>query len=502
MAISLCPMKNQLIRYPANIVQSSLEKQMAILSKKTFMPSDTLKNLNLFANSEHYVTIARSDGTVLYANPSFCRDFCNSAEGVTGQSLFNLVDEFFAEKLASACDLCFRNPEQKITIDIHIPGKETNWFQWEFSILKNEITKVVAVQCLGRNITRQKKLEETMHYQGLLLEHVSDAIISLDNDLQIVSWNKKADKLFGVSGSKVIGKKLDEVLQYNFLHHSEQEVMCAVQEKDHWEGEVCFACADGQTKYLWIEADHIRDESGNSTGIICIHRDISDKVELRQQLAHEKIMKQQQIMQAMIEAQEEEKKRIGDELHDDVTQLLGAAALFLDTAMYDPTGSMELIRQSKKFVREATCTIRDLSHQLSGNKLIRDGLSDSLEKLIQPFRSTSRFNITLQIEEGVISRLHADQQLAVYRIVQEQLHNIIKYANPKNVFIECRISRCRLILTIADDGVGFDSSVCTYGLGLHNIILRAESLQGKATIWSVPGKGCKIRVRIPLEKQS
>jgi PAS domain S-box-containing protein len=463
------------------------------------MTSETLKNLNLENQSDHYVTIAGRDGTVLYANPSFCRDFCKSPGTVTGQSLFNLVDEFFAEKLVTACDFCFRNPEQKVSIDINLPGKEPNYFRWEFSATPSGPGGEVALQCLGRNITGQKRLEETLHYQGILLDHVGDAIISLDNNLQIVSWNRKAEKLFEIASPEVVGKKLDEVLQYSFLYHNEQEVFQAVQQLDHWEGEVSFVNTSGQTRYLWIEADHIRDQSDQSVGVVCIHRDISDKVVLRQQLAHEKITKQQQIMQSMIRAQEEEKKRMAEELHDDITQTLGAAALYLDTAMNDPENVLEYLRQGKGLLRQATEAIRQLSHQLSGNKLFRNGLVRSLEALIQPLRAAGRFQINLEIEDGLVDRINADQQLAAYRTIQEQLNNIIKYACPGQVFVECRIHRNRLYITVADDGLGFNSASCNYGLGLHNIILRAESLQGKATIWSAPGKGCKLRVKLPLE---
>ena len=111
---------------------------------------------------------------------------------------------------------------------------------------------------------------------------------------------------------------------------------------------------------------------------------------------------------------------------------------------------------------------------------------------------TQSFNIDFDFSDlSLESQITLDQKLTLYRIVQEQLNNIIKHANARNVSIELSISDGFIRLLIVDDGSGFDAERARKGVGLNNIFNRAEFHQGTAELDTMPGHGCKLLVVIP-----
>ena len=96
-----------------------------------------------------------------------------------------------------------------------------------------------------------------------------------------------------------------------------------------------------------------------------------------------------------------------------------------------------------------------------------------------------------------MTKIHDDVQLALFRIIQEQLNNILKHANAKNVAITLTQQNGKINLTIIDDGAGYDLKVKKHGLGLRNIFNRTEFCKGTAQIFTEPGKGFKLQVQIP-----
>jgi two-component system, NarL family, sensor histidine kinase UhpB len=100
------------------------------------------------------------------------------------------------------------------------------------------------------------------------------------------------------------------------------------------------------------------------------------------------------------------------------------------------------------------------------------------------------------LDENVLNR---DQKIAVYRIVQEQLNNILKYANASRVSIQLKNESGRIRLDIADDGDGFDPKAKRKGIGITNIISRAELYNGHVQIDSEPGKGCRLGVTLNVK---
>lgn len=140
--------------------------------------------------------------------------------------------------------------------------------------------------------------------------------------------------------------------------------------------------------------------------------------------------------------------------------------------------------------------IRKLSRMLVLPLFAEGGLMNALYNLATDLRHVKDININIKTEEFDESMINKDKMMAVYRIVQEQLNNILKYASAKNIDIILAADKNEVNLTINDDGVGFDTSLARKGIGITNIFRRAEVFNGQVYLESKPGSGCKLAITL------
>ena len=147
------------------------------------------------------------------------------------------------------------------------------------------------------------------------------------------------------------------------------------------------------------------------------------------------------MVEATIGAQEKERAEIGKELHDNINQILSTTKLYIELARSEEGRRVELLQMSSKNINYAINEIRNLSHSLVPPSLKDLGLVESIFDIIGKIRMTQSFNIDFDFSDlSLESQITLDQKLTLYRIVQEQLNNIIKHANARNVSIELSIS--------------------------------------------------------------
>jgi two-component system, NarL family, sensor histidine kinase UhpB len=256
-----------------------------------------------------------------------------------------------------------------------------------------------------------------------------------------------------------------------------------------------------EVEYIYDRGYVVRNHEGKPIRLIGAAQDITEKRKLQMALEESRLQQQRAITEATIKGQENEREQLGIELHDNINQILATSKLYLDHALSNGnTIRRDMLLQSKELIEMATTEIRQLSHKLLPPSLEEFGLVQALNELADTITKTGVFQIERQwanIEEALLQR---DQKLTIYRIVQEQMNNIIKHAGASNVFVSiCLINSDHgLQLLIKDNGRGFDPSQKRNGVGLRNIISRAELLYGTVTIKSSPGEGCELKVVFPI----
>jgi signal transduction histidine kinase len=217
---------------------------------------------------------------------------------------------------------------------------------------------------------------------------------------------------------------------------------------------------------------------------------------LAEHLLKEEERYQRLLTEGMIEVQEREREWIGRELHDNVNQVLTTVKLYLETASKHVDNP--LIPRSMQLINSSIKEIRNLSHQLSAPTLGTRSLIDSINVLIEMIGFSSNLQIDFDHDEYK-GQLNMNQKLALYRILQELMKNVVGHAEATKVWITLGEKNRTVILKVKDNGKGFDPTIEGRGMGINNILSRARIIGGNVDIESAPGKGCLINVVIPIQ---
>lgn len=255
--------------------------------------------------------------------------------------------------------------------------------------------------------------------------------------------------------------------------------------------------ADG--RILWLrDIVAVIMENGKPARLSGIMVDITEQRQLEKNLQEKELSQQKLITEITILAQEKERNELGLELHDNINQLLSVVKLYLGVAKTEKTFNEEIIERSYLHLEEAMQDIRKLSHSLVAPSLGHDGLKEALEDLAESVQEPNKLSVQLLVDEDYEAlQVDKNKELMLYRIVQEQLNNILKYAKATEVTIRLQQQNDHLILFIRDNGVGFDIHQQGNGIGLKNINSRVNFYSGKMHLASAPGEGCTLEVSIP-----
>jgi len=209
---------------------------------------------------------------------------------------------------------------------------------------------------------------------------------------------------------------------------------------------------------------------------------------------------QTDLLHTRLDVQEQSMSLISGEIHDHVGPLLSLTQMYLHTisAQVTETRGAELMKRSKELVGMAIDELRHISHSLNSDLIQKVGLVKSLERELEYLENTG-LHTSLEVS-GTPRELTREQDLLIYRIVQESIQNVLKHAEAKNLVLRFAYSDQFLSVQVQDDGKGFDPVTATesHSLGLRNINIRAGLLGGKADIESQPDQGSLLRISIPL----
>lgn len=217
----------------------------------------------------------------------------------------------------------------------------------------------------------------------------------------------------------------------------------------------------------------------------------------------EKNQQEQRLMKAILKAQEDERYEIGRELHDNVCQILVSGQISLGVGVIKSNieeDNQKFFTQCKDYIALALEDIRNLSHKLVPVFYEDSTLEEAIRRLLKSVNTDNRYKVMVFIDKAVSERAYStEMQLHLYRILQEQLTNIHKYAKATTITLRISITHDVLKMTIADDGIGFNLDEVSEGIGLTNIKRRTDIFYGKTSIITSPGNGCKIDLEIPLK---
>jgi len=211
-----------------------------------------------------------------------------------------------------------------------------------------------------------------------------------------------------------------------------------------------------------------------------------------------------ELLSTQLEIQEQTLKNISQEIHDNIGQVLSLAKLNINTMSGASPVLLEgKISDSKHLISKAIQDLRDLSRSLNTDYVIDMGLLRSVEYELELIKRAGTIETALKTE-GKPYRLEQQQELILFRIVQEILHNIIKHAKATLIDVYVQFEPERFSLTVSDNGIGFDASKLDaadysgFGLGIRNMHNRAKMIGTDFTLTSTLGKGVTVSLNLPI----
>jgi signal transduction histidine kinase len=200
---------------------------------------------------------------------------------------------------------------------------------------------------------------------------------------------------------------------------------------------------------------------------------------------------------AWLQAQENERNTIAQELHDNVNQILAGTNLFLSMIKKHPEKSVDYIETSIHNIQTAIEENRKMAHALAVPDFEQLSLTEQLNNLTDTMLKRSGIEVHMRLQDFNEDYLRDEQKLAIYRILQEQCTNIVKYAKAKLVILVLSLSKGIFKMTITDNGRGTELNKVSNGIGLRNIKSRAGILNGETNIITSPGKGFTLEIKMP-----
>jgi two-component system, NarL family, sensor histidine kinase UhpB len=360
-------------------------------------------------------------------------------------------------------------------------------------LVKGEFNTNLLVKSIEYSFER-KKIEERIRlseekYRLMFYKNPFPMWVNDEHSLQILEVNDAAIQTYGYSREEFLKLTLRDIFVGPELTVSPASPDCIGEKRcEHKKKNGDIIIVD----FTYFGINYL-----NTTAMQAQVVDITEKVLLEQELNLQK----QKMLEAVLNAQETERQVIGRELHDNINQVLTAIKLNLDFALEKKVNNEIFITNSLKHIKTVMQEVRKLSKELIIPGNIKElGIVNSIEDLLKEMLELKGIKWSFSAEGFGDKTIREDHKLNIYRIIQEQLTNIVKHAEASFIDIQMTISGEKIYLKIIDNGKGFDPGMKREGVGITNMISRAELFDGEVKIDSVPGEGCVLEVVLNVGK--
>jgi PAS domain S-box-containing protein len=468
------------------------------------------------ARKPFYLAIINKQGFLTFTNSRFYTQFLSTREFSIHNSFFDLVpqsDQAHFKDTLGACSL----QEEPITTNIRIDNGLCRWVKWEVSCI-TRLGQPEKFLCLGYDIADEGQIKRTDEILGLnyrtIVEDMNVGFLLQDAEGKIITANQKAAEIFNTTLEELYTGKVLALLckaaadNQSVLPFAETPFKKTLRTGEPQTNVVINVPLprNGYRTLLSNWQPLFENLQSIPSSVVSTFQDISREKGFEReargvevQLAEHRLKEQKRTAEAIIKAQEQERTRIGHELHDNINQILASGHLYLDVLNKDTDDFQEIKDKTKEILQLAIEEVRILSKAMVLPDLKKGGLVASIEDLVNDLRFGDLFEVEFTHSEvSVLEEMGQNKKVTLFRIIQEQTKNIIKYSKAKRVKIVLNTDLGQVRLEIQDDGVGFDPENTHRGLGLANIFERTRLYDGNAILGTSPGKGCCVNVNIPF----
>jgi two-component system sensor histidine kinase UhpB len=345
-----------------------------------------------------------------------------------------------------------------------------------------------------------KKESSSGSLLDLVLHNIEEFFILVNKDLRILLLNihPPVNSSFPIQPELRTGIVLTDIPRLE--PRKEDIIDCCKKALDGIETEIEseYQMGDGTYRYFRSVFKPATNHSGKVEAVMITIKDVTENKFAAIKQLKEELNRQKIISQAIIDTQEYERTEIGKELHDNVNQLLAATKLNLETAKSNTSEIKILLEKSISNINAAIEEIRKIAGELTSYSINDIGLVTSIMEVAENINMSKTIRVNVYADKFNEEQLGDNQKLMFFRIVQEALNNIIKHSFATSVDISITEESGKILLSIKDNGKGFDVSHTKKGIGVHNIQNRVSMFNGSLLLNSAPGQGCELRVEIPV----
>lgn len=397
----------------------------------------------------------------------------------------------FIERCRAAAD------NQVLETDYRVRDERGEWrFMNDRSTVfsRNPDGSVAQLLSIARDVTERKIAEEQLMFQVNVLRNVSDAIISVDANYCVTSWNPAAESIYGYKAEEAMGKPLPALIHTEFDALTREEVLHNINSYGHWRGEVTQRRKDGARIHAYSASTLLRDRHGQTIGIVAINRDITEQKRLQDEARKNEILRTD--LEREIEARTLRNRFMSTVSHEFRTPLttiqLAAELLEHYFDRLSTTGRQERLAQIQVEVKRLLTMLDDIMMVLKteGTGQYFSPACIDLVTLVNDV--ISQFHIVLPAPERLVWRAESEASdvLADPKILRQAVVNLVSNAikySPSNTPVEVRLIQ---------NGIRVSVSVQDYGIGIVPEDLKhlGEAFYRGTNVTNIPGTGLGLLI--------
>lgn len=361
----------------------------------------------------------------------------------------------------------------------------------------------------------QREVRLSRDHLQTIIDNLGDELIVVDRDYRVTRVNAVVEQNHP-AGAALIGARCYEATHAG-APCQEGESRCPLplvletgkrQRTMHVHGH------NGDTRYTELTASPLRDSTGQVSGVVELRRDVTEEkrvalenARLYQELSHKEELRGE-LVRRLISAQEDERKRIARELHDETSQILTTLLFTVDTAAesLQTPDAEPVLEDMRALTRNALDGVHNMIFDLRPTMLDQLGLVAALRSYAKA--RLGELGLHLEFTEGGrLRRLPWVVETALFRTIQEAINNVARHSGARRVDFAFDFQEDRVEIRVQDDGVGFDpkqiaaSPDSSRGLGLLSMQERITAVGGEFFLVSTPGQGTLVRVRVPVREE-
>lgn len=456
-------------------------------------------------NSADIIFLLDESGKIEFVSQSVNRILGYTYADLHGKIFLDLIDEN-SQLRPISFDVKNQDESQNIvSFKINTADGESKWVEAVYNrFAVDQITgsrTLVHVRNINDQYLAQAMLIENEARYRKLFSNMNLGIMEVDTNEHILYVNPAFERISGYQEAELLGKIAPDIFITDL---SEKEV--SLQERRNREHgkeglyEIKVKRKDGKDAIWVISGAPTYDLKGKIRGSIGIHWDVTDIRGLESKLLIESVQKEKELMEAKLQAEEEQRDLIGKDLHDGVGQMLAYLSLYINLLKERGKVNPDDLDKAQATLKRTIDEVRRLSRNLAPPAIKDLGFKDAVIELIGSYSIIVKPKFNLKIYKGQDpEKFLYEHKIMLFRVIQELSSNTFKYAKAESADIKIEHSNDQITLYYKDNGVGFNMDTAKKGIGLKSILSRVEFYGGQVKLKSKEGQGTEVLIKLPLQ---